>query len=186
MWEELYALCRIYYMKLFSNKYSWLFSSLKLTAWRFLVQLFPILEIYISVGLLHALLFFHILYSFTLEITSVFDPAVMSICKLLCRCIYNSSNFERDCILHCPLLFNETSSSVSSTLAMTLAPGSLLCSAFSEQIAQTKCLDRFKNLLSYQKYFSEKQRKKKQVESSPTCMETERWQVFLIHVDCWK
>lgn len=64
-----------------------------------------------------------------------------------------------NCILHFPLLFNETSSSVSSTLAMTLVAGSLLCCAFSEEIAQTKRLVRFKNLLSYQKYFSEKKEK---------------------------
>lgn len=126
--------------------------------------------------------FINILYSFTLDFTDVFESSVKSICNLLCRYINESSHFESDCILHCPLFFNEISSSVSSTLAVTLAAGSLHCSDFSEQIVQTKCLDRVKNILSYQKYSSKKQRKKKQVESNPKHMETERWQVCLIQV----
>lgn len=69
---------------------------------------------------------------------NIFESAVKSICNILRRYINDSSNFESDCILYCPLLFNETSSSVSSTLAMTLAAESLLSSAFSEQIAQPK------------------------------------------------
>lgn len=143
---------------------------------------YTFLEICFSVGLLHALLFFFILYSFTLGFMNIFESAVKSICNILRRYINDSSNFESDCILHCPLLFNETSSSVSSTLAMMLAAESLLSSAFSEQIAQPKCLVRFKNLLSSQKYFSEKQRSKKQVESNPKHMETERRPVCLIQV----
>lgn len=91
-----------------------------------------------------------------------------SICTLLGRYINDSSHSESDYILDCPLLFNETSSSVSSkTLSVTSAAGALLCSAFSEQIAQTKCLVMFKNLLFSRKHTPEKQRNKKEVESNP-------------------
>lgn len=108
---------------------------------------------------------FHILQSFTLEFTNLFESALNCICTLLGRYLNESSHSESDYILHCPLLFNETSSSVSSkTLPVTLAAGALLCSAFSEQIAQTKCLVRFKNFLSSQKHSAEKQRNKKQVD----------------------
>lgn len=123
------------------------------------------------------------LWSFSLEFTNVFESAVNSICTLLGRYINDSSHSESDYILHCPLLFNKTSSSVSSkTLPVTLAAGALLSSAFSEQIAQTKCLVRFKNLLSSQKHSPEKQRNKKQVESDPKQMATERRRVCVIQV----
>lgn len=80
-----------------------------------------------------------------------------SICTLLGRYLNDFSHYEPDYILHCPLLFNETSSSVSSkTLPLTLAAGALLYSAFFEQIAQTKCIVRLKNLLSSQKHSLEK------------------------------
>lgn len=130
---------------------------------------------------------FHILWSFTLEFTNVFESAVNSICTLLGRYINDCSHSESDYILHCPLLFNETSSSVSSkTLPLTLAAGVFLCSAFSEQIAQTKCLLRFKNLLSSQKHSPEKQRNKKQVEFNPKQMETERRSLPDPNFDCRK
>lgn len=91
-----------------------------------------------------------------------------SICTLLGRYINDSSHSESDYILDCPLLFNETSSSASSeTLPVTSDAGALLCSVFSEQIAQTTCLVRFKNLLSSLKHTPEKQRNKKEVESNP-------------------
>lgn len=93
-------------------------------------------NLYLCLFVTCVIIFFHLLYSFTLEFNNVFESAVKSICNL-CKYINDCSNFESDCILHCPLLFNETSSSVSSTLAMTLAAGSLLCSAFFEEIAQT-------------------------------------------------
>lgn len=126
---------------------------------------------------------FQILWSFTLEFTDVFESAVNSICTLLGRYLNDSSHSESDYILHCPLLFNETSSSVSSkTLPVTLAAGALLCSAFSEQIAQTKCLVRFKKLPSSQKHSPEKQRNKKQVESNSKQTETERRKICLIQV----
>lgn len=124
--------------------------------------------------------FFHILYAFTLEFTNVFESAVKSICNLLCRYINYSSHFESDCILRCPLYLMRLP--VSLTLAMTLAAGSLLCSAFSEQIAQTKCLHRFKTTCLTRNTFQKSRERKKQVESNPKHMETERRQVFLIQV----
>lgn len=89
-------------------------------------------QIYFLVSLLPCLTIYLISCGSLLQNLLIFESAVNSICTLLVRYLNNSSHSESDYILHCPLLVNESSSSVSSTtLPVTLSVGAFLSSAFS-------------------------------------------------------